>query len=152
MIGSSLLHRTLLTGALAGAMACALATGAPAATKPVNVGTPYDSGQPAVVVDNAGNALIAWANTKDLAGATNFVQYCVLPPNATACSHSGTLSPADAAQYIDNVQVLNEGSTLVILADVYGAAGNLAAATNPGRSGSRPTAGRPGPSPTAVGR
>ena len=131
VLGPLPLHRTLVTGALAGAMALVLTTSALAAGKPVNIGTPYESGQPAVAVDNAGDAVIAWANTKDLAGANNFVQYCVLPVGATACSHSGNLTPADSAQYIDGVQVLNEGSTLVILADVYGAAGGMSADYEP---------------------
>jgi hypothetical protein len=131
VVGPSPVHRTLLTGALAGAIALVLTTGALAAGKPVNAGTPFDSGQPAVVVDNAGDAVIAWADTKDLAGAVNFVQYCVLPVGATACSRSGNLISADSAQYIDGVQVLNEGSTLVILADVYGAAGSMATAYEP---------------------
>ncbi len=126
IVRSSSLHRTLLTGALAVATTLVLTTSALAAGKPVNIGTPYESGQPAVAVDSAGDAIVAWANTKDLAGANNFVQYCVLPVGATACSQSGNLMPADSAQYIDGVQVLDEGSTLVILADVYGTAGNTA--------------------------
>jgi hypothetical protein len=126
VVGPSRPYGKLLMGVLAGAMALALPASAVAAGKPVSIGTPYESGQPAVAVDNAGDAVIAWANTKDLAGANNFVQYCVLPVGATACSHSGSLIPADSAQAIDAVQVLNEGSTLVILADVFGAAGNSA--------------------------
>ena len=124
--GTVTAHRIALAGALAGVVALGMAANASAAGKPVNVGTPLESGTPAVAVANSGAAVIAWANTRDLAGANNFVQYCVLPVNATACSLSGNLIPADAAQYIDNVQVLNEGSALVILADVYGAAGNNA--------------------------
>jgi len=126
VIGSSRIHRTLLTGALAAGTALVLTTSALAAGKPVNVATPFESGQPAVAVDTAGDAVVAWANTKDLAGANNFVQYCVLPVGATGCSRSGNLIPADSGQYIDGVQVLDEGSTLVILADVYGTAGNMA--------------------------
>lgn len=72
-IGPSLLRRTLLAGALASAIVLVMTTSALAAGKPVNVGTPYESGQPAVTVDNGGDAVIAWANTKDLAGASNFV-------------------------------------------------------------------------------
>ncbi len=34
------------------------------------------------------------------------MQYCVLPTGATGCSHSGDLTPADGAAYIDGVQVL----------------------------------------------
>jgi hypothetical protein len=97
-----------------------------AAGNPINAGTPLSSGPPVVAVDSAGNAVIAWANTKDLAGAKNFVQYCVLPNGATGCSQSNDLIPADGAEYVDNVQVLSDGSTLVILADVYGAQGGSA--------------------------
>jgi hypothetical protein len=129
--GLSALRRTLLTGLLAGALMLVAASTAFAAGKPVNIGTPFDSGPPAVAVDNSGDAVIAWANTKDLAGALNFVQYCVLPPSAAACSHSGSLQPADGAQFIDGVQVLNEGNTLVILADVFGAQGDNAQAYEP---------------------
>jgi hypothetical protein len=102
------------------AVALAFPSAALAAGKTVNVGTPLKNGPPAVAVDNAGDAVVAWANTEDLAGANDFVQYCVLPVGATACSHSGNLMPADNASAVDGVQVLNEGSTLVILADVYG--------------------------------
>ena len=90
----------------------------------VNIGSPLENGPPAITVDGTGSAVVAWANTKDLGGANNFVQYCVLPLGATTCSHSGNLIPADNAQYIDGVQVLSEGSTLVILADVFGTQGN----------------------------
>jgi len=98
-----------------------------AAGKVVNVGTPFSSGPPSIAVDSSGNAFIAWANTKDLAGADNFVQYCVLPVGATACAHSGNLIPADAAKFIDGVHVLSDGGTLVVLADVFGTAGSNAA-------------------------
>jgi hypothetical protein len=94
-----------------------------AALKAVKVGTPKESGAPAVAVDAAGNAIVAWADTADLHGASNFVQYCVLPVGASACTHSGSLTPADSATAIDDVQVLDDGGTLVILADVYGTAG-----------------------------
>jgi hypothetical protein len=104
----------------------AAASGASAADAPVKIATPFQSGPPAIAVNNAGDAVIAWANTKDLAGANNFVQYCVLPAGAAGCSHSGNLMPADSAQFIDGVQVLNEGSTLVILADVFGAPAHTA--------------------------
>src|SRR5580704_4444430 len=126
IVGLSSFNRTLLTGALAAATALIFTTGALAAGKPVNIGTPFESGQPSVAVDSAGDAVVAWANTKDLAGANNFVQYCVLAVGATTCSRSGNLIPADSGQYIDDVQVLDEGSTIVILADVYGTAGNNA--------------------------
>ncbi|MFZ1925785.1 MAG: hypothetical protein WAU42_06550, partial [Solirubrobacteraceae bacterium] len=91
---------------------------------PVNVGTPFESQPPAVAVDAAGNAIVAWANTKDLPpNKTNVLQYCVLPVGATGCADSGTLTPADGGEYIDRAQVLVDGSTIVLLADVYGAKG-----------------------------
>ena len=114
-----------LTAAVA-AVWLTLAAQAFGAGKPVSVGTPYESGKPSVAVDPAGNAVIAWANTKDLNGANNFVQWCVLPAGASACSHSGNLIPADGAQYIDNVQVIADGSTIVVLADVFGTSGSSA--------------------------
>ena len=102
-----------------------------AAPKPITAGTPFAGGPPSVAVDAAGDAIVAWANTKDLAGASNFVQYCVIPVGATACTHSGNLTPADAAQFIDGVQVLSDGGTIVILADVFGAAGDNAQSYEP---------------------
>jgi hypothetical protein len=108
---------------LALSLALAFAAPAPASGPTVNVGTPFSNERPAVAVVASGAALLAWANTEDLAGAKNYVQYCVLPVGATACSHSGNLVPADGAEYLDRVQVLNEGSTLVVLADVFGAKG-----------------------------
>jgi hypothetical protein len=118
--------RMLGIGAVAVVSALVLASGAMAAGKTVNVATPFSSGPPSVVVDGSGNAVIAWANTKDLNGAFNFVQYCVLPLGQTTCSHSGSLAPADSAQFIDGVHVLSVGNTLVLLADVFGTAGDNA--------------------------
>ena len=88
MVGA--LRQALLAGALAALLALVLADGAAAAGATVKVGEPFESGGQAVAVTSAGTAVVAWANTKDLAGASNFVQYCVLPLGATACSHSGT--------------------------------------------------------------
>ena len=105
------------------ALLLVLAASASAAGKPVEAGSPLSEEPPAVAVDAAGNALVAWANTKDVAGAKNFVQYCVIPLGATACGHSGSLTPANNAEYIDRVQVLVDGVALVILADVFGGAG-----------------------------
>jgi hypothetical protein len=118
--------RMLLAAALTVAFVLVFASGALAAGKTINVGTPFSTNPPSVTVDNSGNALIAWANTRDLNGADNFVQYCVLPVSATACSHSGNLIPADSAKFIDGVHVLSDGGTLVVLADVFGAAGDNA--------------------------
>jgi hypothetical protein len=126
--------RSALIGALGSLAALALMPSACGALPvprlsgtPINVGTPYESGPPAVAVDSSGTAYVAWANTKDLAPVTtNIVQYCVLPPGAAACAHSGTLTPADGGQDIDRVQVLVVGATVIVLADVYGTAGESA--------------------------
>jgi hypothetical protein len=117
-----------VTAGLTAIVALALCSTALAAGKPVNIATPFDiiPPGPSVAVDNAGNAVIAWANDKDLAGAPDLAQYCVMPPQATSCLHSGSLTAADSANHIDGVKVLSVGNTLVILADVFGAAGNNA--------------------------
>ncbi len=121
-----LICRAAVLAGLTGAVLAASVSSASAAGKAVNVGTPFASGPPAVAVDSAGDAVVVWANTKDLGGANNFVQYCVLPVGGTACTHSGNLIPADGAQYIDGTQVLVDGGTIVVLADVYGAQGGSA--------------------------
>ncbi len=118
------IRRIALTLLFAGAMALVGASGASAAGKPITAGSPLRSGPPAIAVDNAGSAVVAWANQEELGGAADYVQYCVVPVGSTGCSHSGNLIPADSAKFIDGVQVLSEGSTLVILADVFGARGN----------------------------
>ena len=121
------LARTVLLVALAITAALALCTSALALGTPVNVGTPFDINALSVAVDASGTAYIAWANDKDLPPTTtDVVQYCVLPVNATGCSHSNTLTPADGAVATDNVQVLIDGSTVVVLADVFGAKGSEA--------------------------
>jgi hypothetical protein len=104
-----------------------------AAGKAVSIATPFDIQPPgpSVAVDSGGNAVIAWANDKDLAGAPDLVQYCVLPAGGSACAHSGSIAAADSAGHIDAVRVLDDGGTLVILADVFGAAGNQAADFQP---------------------
>jgi hypothetical protein len=109
---------------LALSLALTFATGAFASGTPVNVGTPFEVDGLAVATDNAGDAVLAWANDKDLPPiTTDIVQYCVLPVDATGCTESGNLIPADNASHVDHVQVLDEGSTIVVLADVYGASG-----------------------------
>jgi len=117
------MRRTALLSALTMAVTLAFAGSALAVSgTPINVGTPYDITALQVAVDSSGNAYVVWANDKDLAPTTtDVVQYCVLPPGATACVHSGTLTPADGASHVDNAQVLVDGSTVVIIADVYGA-------------------------------
>jgi hypothetical protein len=116
----------ILPGALTVAAVLAFAASALAVSgTPINIGTPYSNEEPSVAVDSAGTAYIAWANTRDLAPVTtNIVQYCVLPASASACSHTANLAPADNGGYIDGVHVLVDGSTIVILADVYGTSGS----------------------------
>ncbi len=99
-----------------------------AAGKAVNIATPFDiqPPSPSVAVDSAGNAVIAWANDKDLGGAPDLAQYCVLPVGATTCTHSGSLTAAGGAVHIDAVRVLADGGTLVLLADAFGASGQIA--------------------------
>jgi hypothetical protein len=120
--GRALAHNALIAAALTAIFMLVSAASALAVSGvPINVGTPYESQPPAVAVDAAGNAIVAWANTKDLPpNTTNVVQYCVLPVGATGCAHSNTLVPADGGEHIDRVQVLVDGSTIVLLADVYG--------------------------------
>jgi hypothetical protein len=111
---------------LAAVVAMALCASALGAGKVVTVGSPLTNNPPSIAVSSTGDALIAWNNDKGVAGAPNFVQYCVVPVGATACSHSGNLNAADSAGFIDGVHVLVDGGTMVILADVFGAAGNQA--------------------------
>ena len=107
--------------------AAVLCAGALAAGKVVTAGSPLSDQPPSVAVASNGDALIAWNDDKHVANAPDFVQYCVVPVGATACAHSGNLNPADSAGFIDGVHVLVDGGTMVILADVFGAAGDNAA-------------------------
>ena len=79
------------------------------------------TGPPSVSVDASGDALIGW---EDSGPTGDVVHYCVLPVNATSCSQQGMLTPADGAQYVDGVHTLVDGQTMIVLADVYGTAGN----------------------------
>ncbi len=121
-------RRACLTCGLAAMLGLALCASALAAGKAVNIATPFDIQPygPSVAVDSGGDAIIAWANQKDLAGAPDLVQYCVVPAGGSTCAHSGSLTAADSAGHVDGVRVLDDSGTLVILADVFGAAGNNA--------------------------
>ncbi|MGN6167048.1 MAG: hypothetical protein ACTHQQ_02610, partial [Solirubrobacteraceae bacterium] len=90
---------------------------------PVTAGTPLSNQPPSVGVDSAGNATVAWANT---AGAMPFVQYCVIAVVGKGCAHAGNLTLADGAAGIDGVNVVADGGTIVILADVFGTQGTNA--------------------------
>ena len=126
-----------------------------AAGKAVNIATPFDIQPPgpSVAVDSGGNAVIAWANDKDLGGAPDLVQYRVLPAGGSACAHSGSIAAADSAGHVDAVRVLADGGTLVLLADVFGASGNrFRRPISPSRSGSPPTMAPAGRSRRAASR
>ncbi|HYB24514.1 MAG TPA: hypothetical protein VED41_12000 [Solirubrobacteraceae bacterium] len=90
--------------------------------KPIKIAEPIHFGQQSVAVDASGTAYIAWSNETGSAG--NFVEYCVLPLNATACADKGSLTPADSSSaheaHIERVQVLVEGTTVIVLAGLYG--------------------------------
>jgi hypothetical protein len=94
---------------------------ASALAAPSTIATPGVAQSPAVGVGSDGSAIAAWANTSAL---PNTVQWCVLPAGGGGCSKTGSLQPADNAQYVHGVQVLNDGSIVVILADVFGASNN----------------------------
>ena len=130
---ASAVRRAWRISRLAVALALALPASALAAGKAVHIASPLDiqPPSPSVAVDSAGSAIIAWANDKDVGGAPDLVQYCVLPVGAAACSHSGTLDTAGSANHVDAVRVLSDGSTLIILADVFGAAGEVPASYQP---------------------
>lgn len=128
---TTVMRRVCLICGLTAIAALALCASALAAGKTVTAGSPLTNNPPSVAVASNGDALIAWNDDKGIAGAPNFVQYCVLPVGATTCSHSGNLNPADGAGFIDGVHVLVDGGTMVILADVYGAQGTTAADYEP---------------------
>jgi hypothetical protein len=125
------LARAALVAALAVGVSLAATSGALAAGKVVTAGSPLTNNPPSVAVSSTGDALIAWDDGKDIAGGPDFVQYCVVPVGATACSHSGNLNLADGAIAIDGVHVLVDGGTMVILADEFGAQGTSAADYEP---------------------
>jgi hypothetical protein len=91
---------------------------ASALAAPSVIAVPGAAQSPAVAVGSDGSAIVAWANTS---ASPNTVQWCVLSAGGSACSTTGSLQPVDGAQHVHGVQVLNEGSSIVILADVFGA-------------------------------
>ncbi|MFI5003634.1 MAG: hypothetical protein ACHQE6_01350, partial [Solirubrobacterales bacterium] len=74
-------------------------------------------GSPAVAVDSAGTAYIAWSNEVRLPKEGDLVEYCVLPAGASACTHNGHLRLESGTEpYIGKVQVIVDGSTVILLA------------------------------------
>lgn len=91
--------------------------------KPFRVATANPVGNVAVTVDpTSGTGYFAWSNAFSAGG--NTVGFCAVPKGGTVCTESLTLTPAAAQQYVDNVQILDDSGTLVIIADVYGAPGD----------------------------
>ena len=84
-------------------------------------------GHPAIAVDSAGTAYIAWANNLRLEpklgeNEGDTVEYCVLPVGATACSHSGhlRLEGGNGPYIFGPVQVIVNGATVLLLATEAG--------------------------------
>jgi hypothetical protein len=138
------------------------ATASALSGRPILAGMPLSNQQPAVAVDSSGTAYIAWADTEDKGGATDFVQYCVIPAGAGTCAHTGNLMPAGSATHIDAVRVLVDGTTAVVLADVSGGGGfyepeqewqssDGGATFNPAGNGLSVAAGSPSASTAPVG-
>jgi len=117
--GTTSSSRTLRGACLAGGLTLSLmlafAANAFALGPAVNIGNLQFGGPPAVAVDSAGNAQIAWAD--EVLPYT--IHTCTLPVGATACSQTHVITPA-GTEYIDGVKLLVDGSTIVLLADVYG--------------------------------
>ncbi len=105
-------------------VAIALVLSAPAGAlaasgTPLQVGTGTHVTGLSVAVEADGTAVASWADQS--VPTAHVVKWCVLPVGATACSAGGTLKPAGGPSpqiSVNNTQVLNEGSKLVILADV----------------------------------
>src|SRR5579863_584415 len=110
----------LVVALLGGAQRAAALSGSP-----IQIGAQIDD-QASVAVDQSGTAYVAWDNATG--GASNMpdvIQYCVIPSGGKACLHTGNLPIANASSLgtVDGqpdygVNVLVDGSTVVILADV----------------------------------
>jgi hypothetical protein len=88
----------------------------------LDVATPDAVRNVDVAVDDGGEAVVVWADDKDLGGSGDVVQYCVMPTGASACRYAGSLTPAGGgAPHVYEAQVLVEKGTIVVLADVVGA-------------------------------
>jgi hypothetical protein len=88
---------------------------------PLKIAEPIRFGSPSVAVDSAGTAYIAWAH--EVVGGEELVGYCVLPAGTTGCAHSGNLTVAgnkEKDDHIERVQVLVDGTTVIVLANLYG--------------------------------
>ncbi|HTT96257.1 MAG TPA: hypothetical protein VMF55_16415 [Solirubrobacterales bacterium] len=99
---------------LCGSPAASAATGSPLA-----IATGTHPEYLSVAVGGDGSAIAAWAD-KSTPGS-DVVRWCVLRTGGSGCAGGGALTPAGGSAgftYVYGTQVLVEGSTLVILADV----------------------------------
>jgi hypothetical protein len=88
---------------------------------PVQVGTGSEVTGLSVAVEANGNAIASWADQS--VPTANVVRWCVVPLGSGACAAGGTLKPAGNPSpqvSVYNTQVLVQGSTVAILADVAG--------------------------------
>jgi hypothetical protein len=123
------MRRTLRGSALVGALAVvamlAFAANALAVSgTAIKIAEPIRFGNPSVAVDGAGTAYIAWAH--EVVGGEELVGYCVLPAGTTGCVHSGSLPVVENSAkgaHIERVQTLVDGTTVVVLANLYGTEG-----------------------------
>jgi hypothetical protein len=117
------LGRAVLLGVLTAVAALAFATNALAVSGTrIHVAELPRFGSPAVAVDSAGTAYIAWPNGVRLPKEGDLVEYCVLPANASACEYRNHLRLEGGEEpYIGKVRVLVDGTTVILLAtDDYG--------------------------------
>jgi hypothetical protein len=111
----------IISGALA-AVSVLLSAGNAFAVSgtPIKAGEPGSNKTPSIAVDGSGTAYDAWARVPSSGAET--VEYCVIPAGAGACAHSGALQPGEVGHppIIDQVQVLVDGTSVVVLAEVFG--------------------------------
>jgi hypothetical protein len=87
----------------------------------IKLAEPVRFGNPAVAVDSAGTAYVAWPNETGLGGVGSTIEYCTLPAGASACAHHNTLhAEGGPTPVIGQVQILVDGASVVLLAEVYG--------------------------------
>lgn len=108
---------TLVAAALSVAMLIATASASAAAPAPISVASLAHIQSLAEAVDASGTAYVAWVDNVDPTAPV--VGYCVLPKAATACSHTGTLTPSANEEFLSGVQVVISGSTISILAGTF---------------------------------
>jgi hypothetical protein len=103
-------------------VACLLApAGASALSgKPVQIGTSDDSATPAMVVDAAGTAYVAWTipSTGDQEDP-DVIGYCMIPAGKTTCTGGGVLTAGPGNPAIGGLQLTLDGAYVVLVADQF---------------------------------